>query len=155
MIGKYADELQAGDEFVSHARTVTEADVLAFTSLTWITDPIFTDDTFARRTPFGSRVVPGPLIVAYALGLTEDLVYGTVLAALAIDDVRFLGPTRFGDTIRVRSRVRSARASESRAGTAIVVIEHEVTHDAAEDPVCTFSRTMLFATRAYLEAADG
>jgi acyl dehydratase len=150
MIGKYGDELAVGDEFTSHGRTLTEADVVAFTGLTWITDPIFTDETFARRTQFGSRAVPGPMILGYALGLTEDLVYGTVLAALGIDEVRFSAPTRPGATIRVHSRVTSHRESASRPGTVVAVIAHVVTSDQSEEPVCTFARTMLFGTRAYM-----
>ena len=155
MQGRFADEFAVGDRFTSHARTITEADVVAFTSLTGIAGPTFTDDTFARSTALGSRLVPGPLVLAYALGLTSELVYGTVLAALGIDEVRFLAPTHHGNTVWVRTEVTAHRPSRSRPGTAIVVLGHEVFIDGLESPSCTFSRTMLSGTRAYMEDLRG
>ncbi|HJQ46790.1 MAG TPA: MaoC/PaaZ C-terminal domain-containing protein, partial [Amycolatopsis sp.] len=68
MRGKAADELEVGARFRSHRRTITETDIVMFASLTWITDPIFTDSVFASTTQFGRRVAPGPLLVGYALG---------------------------------------------------------------------------------------
>ncbi len=152
MRGKYADEIKAGDSFVSHRRTITDTDVVMFTSMTWINDPIFTDDVFASRTLFGRRAVPGPLLLAYSLGLTEELVYGTTLAAMGIDKVRFTAPVKPGDTIHVRSSVASHRESTSRPGTAIVVFEHAVYAEGGDAPACTFQRTMLVGTRFYVEA---
>jgi acyl dehydratase len=151
MQGKYSEDLVVGERLVSHRRTITETDVVLFTSMTWIIDPIFTDEVFAVGTQFGSRSVPGPLVLAYALGLTEDLVYGTTLAALGIDKVRFLRPTRPGATIHVVSHVASCRESASRPGTSIAVFEHEVYSDGHDEIVCSFERQMLIGSRAFLK----
>jgi acyl dehydratase len=150
MQGKYSEDLVVGERSVSHRRTITEADVVLFTSMTWIIDPIFTDEVFAAGTQFGTRSVPGPLVLAYAVGLTEDLVYGTTLAALGIDKVRFLCATRPGATIHVVSEVGSCRHSASRPGTSIAVFKHEVYSDMSEGIVCSFERQMLIGSRAYL-----
>ena len=84
MVGKYFDELEVGDQFTSPRRTVTEADVVIFTSLTGLLNPLFTDEEFAREKGLGGRVAPGPLTISYAIGLTDELVFGTVAAVLEI-----------------------------------------------------------------------
>jgi acyl dehydratase len=137
--------------FVSHRRTITETDIVLFASLTWITDPIFTDQVFARATQFGQRVAPGPLLLGYALGLTEDLVYGTTLAALGINNVLFTGPVPAGSTIHVRTEIGPIRHSATRAGTSIVTYKHTVYSDQLTDAVCQFERNMLVGSAGYLK----
>jgi acyl dehydratase len=134
---------KAGDErFVSRRRTVTEADAVLFTSLTGIVDPVFTDEIFAREQLFGGRVVPGPMIMSYALGLTDELGYGSVVAALGIDNVRFTAPVRPQDTIQVHSTVAATRPSESRPELGIVTLRHQVVLQ-DERVAQTFERTLL------------
>jgi acyl dehydratase len=149
--GMTSDELVEGATFESHRRTITETDIVMFASLTWITDPIFTDQLFAETTQFGQRVAPGPLLLGYALGLTEELVYGTTLAALAINNVVFKAPVPAGSTIQVRTEVGPIRRSVSRAGTSIVTYKHEVYCDQQAAPVCVFERNMLVGSASYLD----
>lgn len=139
----FEDFEKAGDEeFVSRRRTITEADAVLFTSLTGIVDPVFTDEIFAREQLFGGRVVPGPMIMSYAMGLTDELGYGSVVAALGINDVRFLSPVRPQDTIQVHSVVASTRASESRPELGIVTLQHQVVLQ-DERVAQSFERTLL------------
>jgi acyl dehydratase len=149
--GAALDELETGARLVSHRRTITETDIVLFTAMTWINDPIFTDETFASNTQFGGRVTPGPLLVAYGLGLTEELVYGTTLAALGINNVLFRGPVRPGSTIHVETTVGEKRLSQSRPGTGVVQFKHEVFSANSAAPVCLFERNMLVGTRQYLD----
>jgi acyl dehydratase len=101
---------KAEDEWVSRRRTVTETDAVLFTSLTGIIDPVFTDDIFARENVLGGRVVPGPMVMTYAMGLTDELGAGSVVAALGINNARFVAPVRPQHTIWVKTRVVNARA---------------------------------------------
>lgn len=134
---------KAGDEeFVSRRRTITEADAVLFTSLTGIVDPVFTDEIFAREQLFGGRVVPGPMIMSYAMGLTDELGYGSVVAALGIDNVRFMSPVRPQDTIQVHSSVASTRPSRSRPELGIVTLQHRVVLQ-DERVAQSFERTLL------------
>lgn len=134
---------KAGDEeFVSRRRTITEADAVLFTSLTGIVDPVFTDEIFAREQLFGGRVVPGPMIMSYAMGLTDELGYGSVVAALGINNVRFMSPVRPQDTIQVHSTVASTRPSESRPELGIVTLQHQVVLQ-DERVAQSFERTLL------------
>jgi acyl dehydratase len=149
--GSASDELAIGSKFVSHRRTITEADVTLFTALTWITDPIFTDDVFASSTQFGRRVAPGPLLMAFALGLTEELVYGTTLAAMGINNALFRKPVAPGSTIYVETVIGGKRESASRPGTSIVQFKHEVFCHGSTDVVASFERNMLLGSRRFLD----
>lgn len=142
MTGKYFDELKAGDQFHSARRTVTEADVVLFTSLAGLYNPLFVDEVFAKEKGFGSRVAPGPMSMCYALGLTEELVDGTASAALGINNGRFTAPVFPGDTISVRTTVVEARPSTSRPGQGVVTLRHEVSNQKGQG-VATFERTLL------------
>jgi acyl dehydratase len=130
------------ETWVSRRRTVTEADSLLFTAMTGITDPVFTDEIFARENLFGGRVVPGPMVMAYAMGLTDEMCSGTVVAALGINNAKFMNPVRPQDTIWVHTRVVSARASESRPEHGVVTLGHIVESDRAAK-VQQFERTLL------------
>jgi acyl dehydratase len=142
----------SGTEFTSRRRTITETDAVLFTSLTGLMDPVFTDEIFAAEQIFGSRVVPGPMIMTYAMGLTDDLSYGGVLAALGIDEARFVAPVRAGDTIHVVSVVTTARPSESRPGTGVVTLSHRVVKQDGQTTQ-TFQRTLLVRCRDSAELA--
>ncbi len=142
MTGKYFDELKAGDQFHSPRRTMTETAIVLFTSLAGLFNPLFVDDVFAREKGFGSRVAPGPLTMAFALGLTEELVDGTASAVLGIDNCRFTAPVFPGDTISVRTTVVEARPSTSKPDQGVVTLRHEVSNEKGKG-VCTFERTLL------------
>jgi acyl dehydratase len=135
-----------GREFISRRRTITQTDAVLFTSLTGIIDPVFTDEIFASEQLFGTRVVPGPMIMAYALGLTDELGSGAVVAALGIDNVRFTSPVYPEDTVHVRTGVTSARASASRAEVGIIVLAHQVLNQKSV-AVQSFERTLMVLRR--------
>lgn len=123
----YEDFVKAkGTEIVSRRRTITQTDAVIFTSLTGIIDPVFTDEIFAQENLFGGRVVPGPLVMTYAMGLTDEIGYGSVVAALGIDEARFVDPVRPEDTIQVFTDVVETRQSESRPNLGIVTLAHRV-----------------------------
>jgi acyl dehydratase len=147
MTGKYFDELKAGDQFHSPRRTMTETAIVLFTSLAGLFNPLFVDDVFAREKGFGSRVAPGPLTMAFALGLTEELVDGTTSAALGINNCRFTAPVLPGDTISVRTTVVETRPSTSKPDQGVVTLRHEVSNEKGQG-VCTFDRTLLMYKKA-------
>ena len=146
MQGMYFDELEVGRELTSPRRTVTEADIVFFTCLTGLLNPLFTDDLFAKEQGFGTRVAPGPLIVSFAIGLTDELVYRTVSALLGIDKVRFISPVRPGDTIWVKTTVLDKRESASQPDRGPATMKHEVQNHKGET-VCTLERTAMFLKR--------
>lgn len=86
--------------FTSRGRTVTEADVVAFSALTGDWHPQHADAAWAAESAFGERIAHGMLVVSFAVGLVafdpEE-----VVALRRIRDVVFKRPVRLGDTIHV------------------------------------------------------
>ena len=146
MQGKFFEELQVGDQFTSQRRTITETDVVNFTCLTGLLNPLFTDEVFAREKGFGTRVVPGPLTLGIIIGMTDYLCYGTITAVLAIDNVRFTAPVQINDTIWSKIRISNKRESASRGDRGIVTLQHEV-YNQRNELVCRFERTLMFLKR--------
>ena len=57
----------------------------------------------AEKNPFfEGRVAHGYLIVSFAAGLFVDPDFGPVLANYGVDDLRFIQPVNYGDSLKVR-----------------------------------------------------
>lgn len=85
---------------ISRGRTITEADVVAFSALTGDWHPQHSDATWAAQSAFGERIAHGMLIVSFAVGLV-DFDPARVIALRRVRDVVFKRPVRLGDTIHV------------------------------------------------------
>jgi 3-hydroxybutyryl-CoA dehydratase len=96
------------DPFTSRARTITEADVHAFASLTGDFHPQHSDAVWAADSAFGERIAHGMLIVSYAVGLVA-FDPDRVIALRRLRDVVFKRPVRLGDTIHVEGSVAERR----------------------------------------------
>ena len=106
------DEYRHGEVFESHSRTITETDLVNFTCFAGLKLPIFIDEEFCReKSAFGTRVAPGFMTCAIAAGMMDDIVGPYTVANLALDDFRFKGPVKPGDTIRIRMTVLEMRVT--------------------------------------------
>jgi acyl dehydratase len=101
----FLDDVEAGQEWESLGRTVTEADIVNFAGLSGDFNPIHIDHEFARTTPFHRPIAHGLLVFSIASGLALFSPPMRTLAFLAIRDWQFRGPTFIGDTVRVRNKV--------------------------------------------------
>jgi oxepin-CoA hydrolase/3-oxo-5,6-dehydrosuberyl-CoA semialdehyde dehydrogenase len=100
---KTFEQLELGDTFTSQPREVTLEDINHFAEFTGDTFYAHTDEEAAAKNPFfEGRVAHGYLIVSYAAGLFVDPDFGPVLANYGIDDLRFITPLNYGDSMRVR-----------------------------------------------------
>jgi acyl dehydratase len=110
----FFDDLHEGQEFISPARTLTEADVVAFAGLSGDYNPLHTDAEFARGTQYGQRVVHGIFGLAVVTGLTErmGLFSGSAIAGLGVEDWRYTAPIFFGDTIHFDMTITALRPSK-------------------------------------------
>jgi acyl dehydratase len=108
----YFEDFELGQEFETHSRTITEADVMTFAGLSGDFHPLHTDEEFAKKTMFGGRIAHGLLGLSIASGLINQMGMGenTVLAFLGLT-WSFKGALKFGDTITVRQRVAEKRAT--------------------------------------------
>lgn len=96
-------ELKIGDQLVTASRKVTQEDVEHFAQFTGDTFYAHMDSEAAKANPFfDDRVAHGYLIASFAAGLFVDPAPGPVLANYGVDNLRFLTPVYFGDTLQVR-----------------------------------------------------
>lgn len=96
-------ELRIGDQLITAAREVTLEDVEHFAHFTGDTFYAHMDSDAAKANPFfEDRVAHGYLIASFAAGLFVDPAPGPVLANYGVDNLRFLTPVYFGDTLQVR-----------------------------------------------------
>ena len=117
----YLEDFKVGQVIETPARTVTEADVVAFAGLSGDYNPLHTDAEFCAKTPFKQRIAHGMLGMSIMTGLTArtGMLDGSALAFLGIEDWKFQKPVFFGDTIRVRITVADVRAA-SKPGTGVL-----------------------------------
>ena len=123
MRGLYWEEWEVGAEFESPARTVTEADIVAFAGLSGDYNPLHVNEEYCKTTIFGGRILHGPAGFAIATGLESRLGIkeGTATAFLGMTwDLK--GPIKIGDTIRVLQKVTSVR--ETKKPTQGIVFFH-------------------------------
>ena len=128
-LGYAYEDLYAGMSFRSPGRTITDADIVAFSGLTGDYSELHTSDVYAKASQFGRRVAHGMLGLAYAHGLmwarTGEL-REIAIAFLGISDWKFLAPIFIGDTIFVNYRIGELRNSKSRPTQAIATFDVEV-----------------------------
>jgi acyl dehydratase len=107
----YFEDVEVGFRFETPARTVTEADLVAFAEVSGDFNPLHTDEVFAAQTIYGGRIAHGALVFSFATGLRQraGLFDGTIMGLLEIRNWRFLRPVRIGDTIRVGNEVTELR----------------------------------------------
>ena len=99
------ETLSIGDTFTTAARTVTEADIVAFAGLSGDYNALHTDAEYAAGTPHGGRIAHGLLVLSIVSGLSTRLpvmkcMERTILG-LASLQCRWRRPTKIGDTIHV------------------------------------------------------
>lgn len=115
MRGMYWEEWDIGAEFESPARTVTEADIVAFAGLSGDYNPLHINEEHCKKTIFGTRIAHGPLVYAIAAGLLFQLhLYDdTLIAFLGFENLKFTKPVKPGDTIHARIKVLEKRETSN------------------------------------------
>ena len=127
MPGLYFDELKVGQVFQHPIRrTITETDNVWFTALTHNPALIHLDaDYCSKHTEFGKPIVNSAFTLGLMTGISvNETTFGTAVANLGWDEVRFPKPLFHGDTVRVETEVLELRESKSRPNAGIVVFSH-------------------------------
>ena len=110
--GYYLEDLEVGMS-ASHAKTVTETDVVMFAGLTGDNNPVHCNEVFAAKTLFKSRIAHG----MFCAGLIS-CVAGTRLpgpGAVYVDQqLRFAAPVRIGDTVTAVCTIREINRERRR-----------------------------------------
>jgi acyl dehydratase len=142
------EDLDVGQRWLTAARTVTEADIVAFAGLSGDFNPIHVDAEHAATTRFGERIAHGALVLAIATGLRQqqNVFRGTLKAWLGMREWRFQAPVRIGDTIHVVTEIKERRETKDPA-SGLVVQAVEV-HNQRDEVVASGEFVTLMARRA-------
>jgi acyl dehydratase len=142
----FFEDFHLGQEFVTKGRTVTEADIVNFASLSWDTNALHTDVEFAKKSPFGERIAHGMLGIVIHAGLSQMLgiTDGTLLAFLGMT-WSFHHPIKIGDTVHVVQRVTELRET-SKPDRGVLTFEKELINQHGQ-VVQTGTTTALIARK--------
>ena len=147
------DQFEEGAAFASPARTVTEADVVAFAGLSGDFNPLHTDATFAAATPFGERIAHGMLIAAMATGMANwtGIFEGTTLALIE-QLIQYKGAVKFGDTVHLKLTVAEKKPT-SKPDRGVVVFATQVINQ--DGQAVLDGKWTLMMRRAGVDAGEG
>lgn len=140
MFNKYYNDYQIGETWHSHGRTITEADLVNFASLSGDWFPLHTNLEYAKDTPFNQRIAHGMLILSIATGLLE-LKPGIVVAFYGMDNIRFTNPTFIQDTITLEMNVTDKMDKTETAG--VITAELLVKKQTGENVVAGKIRMLM------------
>ena len=148
---KYFEDLDMGDSLLTHRRTVTEADIVAFGGVSGDFFYMHFDEIAAKDSQFGKRIAHGYFVLSAAAGLFVSPAPGPVLANYGLDNLRFITPVAIGDTIRARltckRKVDRHRFDEKGVGQGVVAWDVQVTNQ-MEELVASYDILTLVMKRA-------
>jgi len=99
----FFEDVTIGQSWVSPRRTVTEADVINFATMTGDFNPLHVDYDYASKTPYRQPIAHGLLGLAWVAGLGSHFPNMNTVAFTAVRDWEFLRPLFFGDTVFVET----------------------------------------------------
>ena len=142
----YLEDYRPGERWVSPGRTITENDIASYAGLTGDWHALHTDAEYARTTSFGERIAHGFLVLTVGDSLifrTDDDVTTpeTFIAFYGLDDVRFVGPVKIGDTIRCEVEVTSLEIKDEKRG--ILVFRKTIKNQRDEDVVVYVTKVLV------------
>ena len=145
------EDLTVGDSLLTHRRTVTDADIVAFGGISGDFFYMHFDEIAAKASPFGKRIAHGYFVLSAAAGLFVSPAEGPVLANYGLDTLRFVKPVGIGDTIRARltckRKIDRNKVGADGKGQGVVAWDVEVTNQDGE-VVASYDILTLVAKRA-------
>ena len=131
-IGKYFEEYVVGESMTTRGRTITEADIVQFGSLTGDFNPMHFDAEYMKNHLLGQRVAHGMLTLSYAVGQAYQLGFleRTVLAFRAIE-MKFSDAVYIGDTVHVEITIKETKEA-ARLGGGLVTFEVKIVNQAGK-----------------------
>jgi acyl dehydratase len=144
------EDYVVGDAFETAPVPVDAEGVQRFSELTGDFHPLHTDEEYARHGPFGRLVAHGLLTLSLAVGqVVASGVYGqSVLAMVGIEDVRFIAPVYFGDSVKTGVQIEAVRILED-GMRGVVSLSYGVRNQ-HENTVLTFKLRLLVRRRTPL-----
>lgn len=114
--------LEIGSQFKA-TKQITDDVVRAFVELSGDSNPIHTDDEFAKKSRFGRRIAHG-MISGALLSAVLGTEFGEKQVVYMSQTMRFVAPVFIGDTITATATVKNIREDKP-----IVAVETVVTKE--------------------------
>ncbi|MEZ4909790.1 MAG: phenylacetic acid degradation bifunctional protein PaaZ [Saprospiraceae bacterium] len=111
---KHFEDLKISETWITHKRTITDADIVNFGNVSWDHFYAHTDATSLEGTIFTHRVAHGYFVLSAAAGLFVDPAKGPVLLNYGLEECRFTKPVYAGMTIGVRLTVKEKILQEKK-----------------------------------------
>lgn len=94
-------------------KTITEADVVHFATVSTDFNAVHMDEEYARTTPFGGRIAHGMLSASLLSAVMGNQLPGAGVVYLG-QSLRFRAPVRIGDTVCARVTVKEVLTEKCR-----------------------------------------
>jgi acyl dehydratase len=137
---RYFEDFQVGDKIVTRGRTITEADVVMFSSFSGDWHPLHTDVEYAKKGPFKERIAHGFLVLSVASGLLP-LSEIAIIAFYGIDKLRFVNPVKLLDTIHVEFEAVEKQERDERGG--VITFRQTVRNQRGEEVAVGTMRSLI------------
>ncbi|WP_298231320.1 phenylacetic acid degradation bifunctional protein PaaZ [uncultured Azohydromonas sp.] len=148
---RHFEDLRIGESLLTHRRTVTDADIVAFGGISGDFFYMHFDEIAAKDTAFGQRIAHGYFVLSAAAGLFVSPAPGPVLANYGLDTLRFVKPVAIGDTIQARltakRKIDRNKTDAKGQGQGVVAWDVQVTNQHGE-MVASYDILTLVAKRA-------
>ena len=144
----YFEDFRVGDRVRTPARTITETDIVLFAALTGDWHPVHTDAEYAKRSTFGERIAHGLLSLAIGSGLMfragDRGIPSSTIALSGVEKVRFIAPSKIGDTIHVEGEIAGLTTIDPERG--LITWKHRVINQRGEE-ILTYTSKLLVGRR--------
>ena len=150
----YLDDLRVGQQFVSATHTIDARQIVAFAA-EFDPQPFHLDEKAAALSPFGGLAASGWHTAAITMRLLVDggaPIAGGILGVGG--EIKWIRPTRPGDTLQVHTEVTDIAQSRSRPDRGIVTLTSETRNQHGE-PVQIFIARILVPRRGQTDGASG
>jgi len=129
----YFDDLKVGYRSLVGEWLLERDEAIAFAER-WDPQPFHVDEEAAKQTIYGGLIASGWHTCSIYMRLLCDgfLLRVSSMGSPGVDELRWLGPVRPGDTLSVKLRIEDVRASKSKPDRGIVMTAGEVRNQDGE-----------------------
>ena len=144
----YWEDLTAGWQYESPARSLTSEQIIAF-AREYDPQAYHTDEAAARATPFGGLIASGWQTAAVGMRLMCDgyLLQTSCVGSPGLEELRWLKPVRPGDALRLRATVLERSPSQTQSGRGTVKWRWELLNQ-KDEVVCLMVGRQHFLRRS-------
>lgn len=143
----YYDDLHVGYKTSAREHTVSEQEIVSFAEQ-WDPMPFHVDAGRARNSIFGGLTASGAHLYAIFVKLAHKQERKLALiAALGVDQMKFIKPVRPGDTLHLKGECLSLRPSSSKSDRGVCWFAFEIVNQHGQT-VLQLKQPLLMARRA-------